>query len=317
VSSPGTTEPTGPGWRELRALWPLLVLLALVVTWTNLQFGSLWSLVKTSGAFVLIGAVLRFLPSSFATGVRADFANALRPQRRAWALWIAIAIFTVASLFLGSAKVKTDKLTHPVEIYWTDSSGQAPAGGHKMLDSNSERSFHIPLPFAKRVYLASSNNEMSRVLTVYPWKVRSVTYPRDFSTLPELAVLLAPKLRLLLGGGRWLRLVIIREGPSPKILAEDTLRAFRSRMVVFDTSALLDETVRARWLPIATDSLSLDAPNAQLVVEDWLQRRLLRSSEPLLPDQQIRVVLLNQNNDTIKIARVTLTPGLSNVVLRK
>ena len=56
---------------------------------------------------------------------------------------------------------------------------------------------------------------------------------------------------------------------------------------------------------------------AQMAVEDWLKRRVVRSSEPLLPGQRIRLILLNQANDTIKAVAVTLAAGLSNAVLRE
>jgi hypothetical protein len=319
LTNPGKNKPPPLNWRELRALWPLLILLALVITWVNLQFGTLWSLVKTSVAFAVIGALLKFLWPSFADGVRTDFANALRSRKIARALWIATPIFIAASFLVGSARVKAEKVTRAVAIYRIEANGRAPVAGRKMLDAlhSSQQSFYIPLPFKKRVLLASTNNEISRALTVYPWAVPSVTYPTDFASLPELAVLLSPNLRPKFGAGRWLRLVVLRESPSPKVLAEDTLRTFQSRMVVFDTSALSDDAAKARWLALASDSLSLDAGTAPLVVDDWLKRRPLRTSEPLLPDQRIRLILLNQNNDTVKSARVTLTPGLSNVVLHK
>jgi hypothetical protein len=321
-SKPKAPAPAVGSWKDLHALLPLLILVGMVVAWTNLQLSYVWSAVTGSVALAAVLAVLKYLPSKYKESAQADFALALRSSKRAGDLWMAIGVVFLASLVVGSAKVNADKLPRSVSIYRVDGGGgrarEASSRSGKMLVSrNAERSFFVGLPFRRHVTFASSNNEMSRVLTVYPWAVPSVTYPSDFSTMPEVAVLLSPRYRSLLGHGHWLRLVVIRDGAMPKILAEDTLRLFQSRVVAFDTSSMSDESARTLWLPIARDSLSLDAETAQIVVTDWLHRKILRSAEPLIPDQQLRLALLNQNNDTIRIARIILTPGLSHVVLRE
>jgi hypothetical protein len=109
---------------------------------------------------------------------------------------------------------------------------------------------------------------------------------------------------------------VLRANVEIANMAEDTLRTFQSRVLAFDTSTVSDETARTTWLPFARDSLSIDAADAELVVTDWLHRQLLRSVDPLLPGQQLRVTLLNQKSNTLRTAVVTLSPGLSNVVLR-
>jgi hypothetical protein len=308
-------------WRELRALWPLLFFLAALLTWTKLEFGAVWSAVTTSAGALAAWAVVKFIKSSVEDGVKKDFLNALRSRRRARELWLALGAVVLASLVVGSVRVNADKLTRSVGIYRVQlesSAARAPGRSPHLLNAASaQRSFYVGLPFGKTVYLATSNNEMSRPMTVYPWIVPAISYPGDFSSLAELAVLPAPRVRLEFGGGRWLRLVIAREGDHPKLLAQDTLRSFQSRIVVFDTSTISDETARARWLPLAQETFSMDPSDAELLVTDWLHRRSMRSIDPLLPGQQLRVTLLNQKSDTVKTTVVTLNPGLSNAVLHE
>jgi hypothetical protein len=324
MTNPAAPTPTTPiNWRELRALPPLLIVLALVLAWTKMQFGVLVSAISTSVGVLAAWKLVKSLPAAIRESAQTDFLKAMPSRRLAKLLWIASSVLGVGSLLIGSARVNAEKLTRSVIVYRvqleSERAGEGSLGKQRVLEApSSEKSFYVGLPFGKRVYLATSNNEMSRPMTVYPWIVPSVTYPGDFSSLPEVAILPAPRIRLEFGGDRWLRLVITREGTHPRTLAEDTLRAFQSRIVVFDTSTLSNDAAKALWVPLAKDSFSLDAADAELVVGDWLHnRQLLRSVDPLLPGQRVRVTLLDQKGDTISTASVTLTPGLSNVVLRK
>ena len=151
----------------------------------------------------------------------------------------------------------------------------------------------------------------------WPWFVPTLSYPEDFEPLPELAVLPSPNLRLMIGRGKWLRLLVLSDGAPSEVLAEDTLKTYESRIVVFDSARIVNDTLAARWRPLAADSLQLDTALVASVVDDWLRsRRLLRSTRLLVPGQQVRVALVNQKSDTIRSVRTTLTSGLSNVVLR-
>lgn len=328
-SVPDVTAQTAPAdkkveWRELDALWPLLVFLIVLLSWTALQFGTLWSAVTTSAGAAAAFSLIKFIKSSVEDSARRDFLIALQSGRRAKELWRASGAVALASLVVGSVKVNADKLTHSVGIYRVELESSNPGAHtrrspHLLNATSTHQSFHVGLPFGKSIYLATSNNEMSGPITVYPWVVPEISYPGDFSPLSELAVLLTPTLRSQFGDGRWLLLVITRQGSHPKVLAEDTLRTLQSRIVVFDTSTISDETARARWLPLARDSLDqpVEPADAELVVADWMHRQLLRSIDPLLPGQQLRVSLLNQKSETVKKAVITLTSGLSNVVLRE
>jgi hypothetical protein len=308
-------------WRKLPAVWPLLLFLFALGSWTKLEFGNFVAGVSSGLGFAAVIAVIKFIRPSLEKSFTADFLKTLKSRQRAGQLWIALVLVMLASLTVGSVKVNSDKLTHTVGIYRVQLESNAagnPARGsrHLLNAASAQQSFYVAPPFGRRVYLATSNNEMSREMTVYPWIVPTISYPGDFTSLSELAILPAPRMRLEFGAGRLLHLVVAREGEHPRILAEDTLRAFQSRIVAFDTSTVSDETARKSWLPLARDSFSMEASDADLVVTDWLHRQLLRSVDPLLPGQQIRVTLLNQRSDTLRTAVVTLAPGLSNVVLR-
>jgi len=321
VTPPSESKGVEINWRELPVVWPLLASIFFLGTWANLQFGGLVSSISSGIGFVGALALAKFILPYVKTSFMASFLNAMKPPRRAVKLWIVFAVAMVATLTVGSVKVSSDKLTHTVDIYRVKLDGNGAgaatrASRHLLNAANAQQSFYVPMPFRRRVYLATSTNELSREMTVHPWVVRTISYPGDFSPLSELAILPAQRLRLELGAGRWLHLVVAREGAHPKILAEDTLRAFQSRVVVFDTSTVSDERARASWLPLAREIFSMDSSDAELVVTDWLHRQLVRSSDPLLPGQQLRVILLNQKSDTLRTAVVTLSPGLSNVVLR-
>jgi len=318
------SAPTGPDvdWRKLRAARPLVLFVFVLGTWTKLEFGNAVAGISSGLGFLLAMALIKFIRPAIEKSVRADFLKALESRQRARMLWIVLAVAMLASLTVGSVKVNSDRLTHTVDIYRVELENNrigAPAqqSRHLLNAANAQRSFYIPMPLRKRVYLATSNNEMSREMTVYPWIVPTISYPGDFSRLSELAILPAPRMRLEFGAGRWLRLVVAREGAHPKILAEDTLRAFQSRVVAYDTSTVSDEMARTSWLALARDSFPTEAPDAELIVTDWLlHRQLVRSVDPLLPGQQLRVTLLNQKSETLRTAAVTLSPGLSNVLLR-
>jgi hypothetical protein len=301
---------------------PLLVFVFAVGTWTKLEFGYAVAAISSGLGFVAAAAIARFIFPSVRASVRADFLKALESRRSARLLTIAVVVVLLATLTVGSVKVDSDKLAHTVDVYRVELESNGPGGAtqasrHQLSAANAHQSFYVGMPFGRRVHLATSNNEVSREMKVYPWMVPTISYPGDFRPLSELAILPAPRIRLEFGDGRWLRLVVAREGTHPKILAEDTLRAFQSRVVAFDTSTVSDETARATWLPLARNSFSMDSSDTELVVTDWLlHRQVVRSPDPLLPGQQLRVILLNQKNDTLRTVVVTLSPGLSNVVLR-
>jgi hypothetical protein len=316
-------NPTGVelNWRELPVAWPLLALVFGLGTWINLQVGSVMSKIFSGLGFVAVVGAVKFILPSIKTSITADLFKALAPRRRAHVLWFVFVLAMAATLTIGSVKVTSDKLTHTVDIYRVQAEsnnlGRPPRLSRRLLNAAStEQSFYVSMPFGRRVNLASSANELSRETKVYPWFVRTISYPGDFDPLSELAILPAPRIRLEVGAGRWLRLVVAREGAHPKTLVEDTLRASQSQIVGFDTSTVSDERARASWLPFARDSLSMEAADAELVVTDWLHRQLLRSPDLLLPGQRLRVSLLNQKRDTVRTVVVTLTPGLSNVLLR-
>jgi hypothetical protein len=321
VTNPSKPAGGDANWQKLPVAWPLVACIFALGSWANLEFGSVMSSISSGVGFLAAFAVVKFIFPLVKTSFIASFLKALESRRLARTLWIVLVVAMLATLTVGSVKVNSDKLPHTVDIYRvqleSNGAGAGTQSGRHLLNSaKAQQSFYIGLPFRKRIYLATSNNEMSREMTVYPWIVPSISYPGDFKPLSQLAILPAPRMRLEFGVGRWLRLVVAREGAHPKILAEDTLRAFQSRVVAFDTSTVSDETARTSWLPLARDSLSIEAADAELVVTDWLHRQLLRSVDPLLPGQQLRVTLLNQKKDTLRTAVVTLSPGLSNVLLR-
>lgn len=315
-------EPPSPGWRELRALWPLLLLMALVVGWTELQFASALSTIMASTALATVIAILKLLPDKTEKDAKLDFANSLKSHTLARRLWRTSAVFLLGTLLLGSVRVSVDEHAVRTRIYPIDPAGESTAkdasASAKILDGkNATKSFLVGLPLGRAARFATTNNHVSVVVKAWPWFVPALSYPEDFRPLPELAVLLSPNFRLMIGHGKWLRLLVLSDGARPVVLAEDTLKAFESRMVVFDSARIVNDTLAARWLPIATDSLNLDASLIPSVVKEWLnRRRLVRSTRLLVPGQQVRTVLINQQNDTIRNVRTTLTSGLSNVVLR-
>ena len=315
-------EPPSPGWRELRALWPLLVLMALVVGWTELQFATALSAVLASTAVAAVIAVLKLLPATTEKDAKLDFANSLKSHTLARRLWRTNAVVLFGTLLLGSVRVRVDEDSSRTRIYPIDPAGASTAqdasASARILDGkHATKLFFVGLPLGRATRFASTSNHVSDVVTSWPWFVPTLVYPEDFRPLPEVAVLLSPHFRTMIGRGKWLRLLILSHGAPPVVLAEDTLKSFESRMVVFDSARIADDTLAARWLPIATDSLHLEAPLISVVVAEWLtNRRPLRSTRLLVPGQQVRTILINQQNDTIRTVRTTLTSGLSNVVLR-
>lgn len=321
MTPPNKSTGSDVNWRNLRAAGPLLLLVLVLGTWANLQFGTSMSSIKSGVGYLAAVAVVRFIFPSVKASFTKDFLKGLESRRLANVLWIALLVAVLATLTVGSLKVNSDKLTPTVEIYPVQLNGNRAGAAmhsnrHVLNAANAPQFFYFGMPIRRRVYLATSTNELSREMTVYPWVVHTISYPGDFNPMSELAILPAPRMRLEFGAGRWLHLVVAREGAHPRILAEDTLRAFQSRVLAFDTSIVSDETARKSWLAVARDSFSMDSADAELVVTDWLHRQLVPSLDPLLPGQQLHVILLNQKSDTLRKTVVTLSPGLSNVVLR-
>jgi hypothetical protein len=318
----GTTpEPGAPGWRELRALWPLLLLVALVVGWTELQFASALSAISASAVVAVVAGILKWLPEKTESSAKLSLANSLKSHTLARRLWKTSAVFALGTLLLGSVRVSVGEHAGRTRIYKIDASGASAAkdvsASAQVLDGkNSTKSFLVGLPFGRAARFASTNNDVSVVVKSWPWFVPTLSYPDDFQPLPEVAVLPSPNFRLMIGRGKWLRLLVLTDGAPPELLAEDTLKAYESRMVVFDSARIANDTLVARWSPLAKDSLQLDSSLVAPVVDEWLKsRRLVRSTRLLVPGQQVRVALINQKGDTIRSVRTTLTSGLSNVVL--
>ncbi len=315
-------EPPEPGWRELRALWPLLVLVALAAGWTELQFASARSAISASAVVAAVAAVLKWLPEKTESSAKRDIANTLRSRTLARRLWKTSAVFLLATLLLGTVRVSVDEHAARTRIYRIAPDGasnakDASASARSLDGKNATTSFFIGLPFGRPARFASTNNDVSLVVRAWPWRVPALSYPEDFQSLPQLAVLPSPNYRLMIGRGKWLRLLVLSDHTPPDVLAEDTLKAYEPRMVAFDSARITSDTLAMRWRAVAADSLQLDTALITSVVHEWLtNRRLVRSTRLLVPGQHVRVLLLNQKNDTIRSVRTTLTSGLSNVVLR-
>ena len=316
-----TPEPPAPGWRELRALWPLLLLVALVIGWTELQFASTLTAIGASAVVAVVAGALKWLPASTESSAKLSLANSLKSHTLARQFWKTSAVFLLGTLLLGTVRVSVEEHAARTRIYRIDPTGESSAkdasASAQILDGkNATKSYLVGLPFGRAARFASTNNDVSRVVKSWPWFVPTLSYPDDFQPLPELAVLPSPNLRLMIGRGKWLRLLVLSDGAAPDVLAEDTLTAYESRIVVFDSARIGNDSLTARWRPIAADSLQLDTALVTPVVDEWLKgRRLMRSTRLLVPGQQVRVVLINQKSDTIRSVRTTLTSGLSNVVL--
>ena len=314
-------EPPAPGWHELHALWPLLVLVCLVFVWTELEFASALSTIKAMTAVVVVIWILKWLPDKTQQGARLDFANFLRSRTLARRLWTSCAVFLLGTLLLGSVAVRADGHAARTRIYSIDPAGATRARdasfSARTLDDKHVATFLIGLPIRRAVRFASTNNDVSVVVSAWPWFVPTLTYPEDFRPLPELMVLPSPRLRLAIGRGKWLRLLVLSDDAPQDVLADDTLQTYGSRVVVFDSARVGADTLAARWRLLAADSLQLDSALTVDVVDEWLKsRRLVRSTRLLVPGQHVRVIMVNQRSDTMAHTRTTLTSGLSNVVLR-
>lgn len=321
-----STPPKPPiHWRELHALWPLLILDLLLLFILKRHFDELrgWIIGNVGG--VLIAWLLTFLPKATVDSMKDSVANLLKSKSLGRAFKAAIVLVLIASAFVGSVHIiAKDAPAAPVTLHWVEASDSGETVVQsKVLDGlRPHRDFFVPMwPTGRKLAVSTSTHRRTPSLTMYPWSAPSLEYPGNFGAVVSVALLPAPD--FLIGAqGNPLMVRVSEAGGQMRTLALDTLTdgsRLGARTVSSVTPPPLSKETRSQWLELLqTEAGDPDTTPAVPVVTAWMtHHRPIRSRRDLVLGDSLRIAVFRGTGDTIASQNVRLDSALSNVIVQR
>ena len=325
-----------PLLRELVAL-PALIALDLVVgVWVALNArGALEWLTANAAIGGVIALLWKMLPSQTTERARYDFARILSSRKVALSLAAACIVFLISTAFVSTVHVSADlsgagrtaSQLFPTTIHLhepTDDNLDRPTDAEPntlVIDSlrlatlNDELSAFVPIsPFGRRVFLEASPQHRTRDVRLFPWVPRRVVYPADFEA-PTLSVL--PLGSLLTDILSLPKVIVYRQRASDSVMVgQATLRSMGAMQFSIASPPLPDSATRTRWVRAVQSRIGVDEAAANEMVAAWMERRWVRTREPLAVGDRLRVVVISGDR-TLSSDTLTLTASATDVYLTR
>ena len=316
------TEPVAPDWRELRALWPLLLLdfgILFILRW---HFEAFWEWLIANVALLVGLAVWNFLPEKTIEGAKLALARLLTRRDLARGLYGAVALVLILSFFASSMHVVAKEApATQVTLYWIEptDSGDVVVG-EKLLDAvRDHQDFFVPLwPTGRKVSLATSTHLRTATMSLYPWSAPFVAYPGSFHSLVSVALLPTPDF-LTAAGGDPLMVRISEATGARRTLALDTLTDgwhLRALILSFVSPQPPNAETRQRWIAvIQTAAEDPDTMAAVPIVNGWMKYRPTRARRDLVIGDSLRIAIFKPPAETLATRSVRLDSAFSDVLM--
>jgi hypothetical protein len=333
TSGRGTRPPL---LRDLVALPALVALDVVVGVWVALNARGAIEWVTANAAIGgLIALLWKMLPSQTTDRARYDFARVLSSRKVALSLTATCIVFLVSTAFVSTVHVSADPSSAgvsgsqmlPATIHVhepTDDNLDRPTDAEPntlVVDSlrlhtwRDEHSAFVPIsPLGRRVFLEASPQHRTRDVRLVPWVPRRVVYPADFET-PTLSVL--PFGTLLTDIFALPKVTVYRRRASDSVMVgQATLRSMGAMQFSIASPPPPDSATRTRWARDVRSRLGIDEATANDAVAAWMDRRWIRTREPLEMGDRVRVVVMSGDR-ILSSDTLTLTASATDVYLTR
>ena len=325
-----------PLLRELVALPPLVALDIVVGVWVALNARGAIEWVTANAAIGgLVALLWKLLPSPTTERAKYDFARVLSSRKLAMSLTAVCVVFLVSTAFVSTVHVSADpngaernaSRMLPRTIHFHEPASDSLARSAEaepntlVIDSlrlttwRDESSVFVPIsPFGRRIFFEASPQHRTGDVRLIPWLPRRVVYPADFEA-PTLSVL--PLGTLITDIFALPKVTVYRRRASDSVIVgQATLRSMGAMQFSIAAPPTPDSATRTRWAHELRARIEIDQAAANDAVTAWMDRRWIRTREPLTVGDRVRVVL-SSGDRTLATDTLTLTASATDVYLTR